>query len=55
MEKDLKTNLVFQNNQNGLDARGFKNIENGLKKAGFSDSETQGILGNNWFNFYKSI
>ena len=38
-----------------VDARGFKNIENGLKKAGFSDSETQGILGNNWFNFYKSI
>ena len=37
------------------DARGFKNIENGLKKAGFSDSETQGILGNNWYNFYKSI
>ena len=37
------------------DARGFKNIENGLKKTGFSDSETQGILGNNWFNFYKSI
>ena len=37
------------------DARGFKNIENGLKKAGFSDSETQGILGNNWYNFYKNI
>ena len=37
------------------DARGFVNIENGLKKIGFSDSETQGILGNNWYNFYKSI
>ncbi|MDC0901639.1 membrane dipeptidase, partial [Candidatus Pelagibacter sp.] len=37
------------------DARGFKNIEIGLKKIGFSDSETQGILGNNWYNFYKSI
>jgi microsomal dipeptidase-like Zn-dependent dipeptidase len=37
------------------DARGFKNIESGLKKIGFSDSETQGILGNNWYNFYKSI
>src|SRR5210317_944754 len=37
------------------DARGFKNIENGLKNIGFSDSETQGILGNNWYNFYKSI
>ena len=37
------------------DARGFKNIESGLKKIGFSDSETHGILGNNWYNFYKSI
>ena len=37
------------------DARGFINIENGLKKIGFSDTETHGILGNNWFNFYKSI
>ena len=37
------------------DARGFKNIENGLKKIGFSDSESHGILGNNWYNFYKSI
>ncbi len=38
-----------------LDARGFSNIEKGLKKVGFSDSETHGILGNNWYNFYKSI
>ena len=38
-----------------LDARGFSNIEKGLKKAGFSDTETHGILGNNWYNFYKSI
>ena len=37
------------------DARGFKNIENGLKEIGFSDTETHGILGNNWYNFYKSI
>ena len=37
------------------DARGFENIENGLKKIGFSDTETHGILGNNWYNFYKSI
>ena len=37
------------------DARGFINIENGLKKIGFSDTETHGILGNNWYNFYKSI
>ena len=38
-----------------LDARGFSNIEKGLKKAGFSDTETHGILGNNWYNFYKLI
>ncbi len=37
------------------DARGFSNIEKGLKKIGFSDEETHGILGNNWYNFYKSI
>ena len=37
------------------DARGFPNIEKGLKKIGFSDDETHGILGNNWYNFYKSI
>ncbi len=37
------------------DARGFKNLENGLKKIGFSEDETKGILGNNWFNFYKNI
>ncbi len=38
-----------------LDARGLSNIEKGLKKVGFSDIETHGILGNNWYNFYKSI
>ncbi len=38
-----------------LDARGFSNIEKGLKEVGFSDTETHGILGNNWYNFYKSI
>ncbi len=38
-----------------LDARGFKNLENGLKKVGFNDEEMNGILGNNWFNFYKGI
>ncbi len=37
------------------DARGFKNLENGLKKIGFSIDETNDILGNNWFNFYKNI
>ncbi len=38
-----------------LDARGFKNLEVGLKKIGFNDDETHGILGNNWYNFYKGI
>ena len=37
------------------DARGFKNLESGLKKIGFSEDEINGILGNNWFNFYKNI
>ena len=37
------------------DARGFSNLEQGLKKIGFSDFETKGILGNNWYNFYKII
>ena len=37
------------------DARGFSNIEKGLRKVGFSDEETNGILGNNWYNFYKLI
>ncbi len=37
------------------DARGFINLEKGLKKVGFSDDETNGILGNNWYNFYKLI
>ena len=38
-----------------LDARGFDNLENGLKKVGFNKQEVDGILGNNWFNFYKGI
>ena len=37
------------------DARGFANLEKGLKKVGFSDEETNGILGNNWYKFYKNI
>ena len=37
------------------DARGFKNLEIGLKKVGFNKDEVNGILGNNWYNFYKSI
>jgi len=38
-----------------LDARGFNNIEIGLKKVGFNEDEVNGILGNNWYNFYKGI
>ena len=38
-----------------IDARGFKNLEIGLKKVGFNQEEINGILGNNWFNFYKNI
>jgi len=37
------------------DARGFKNLEIGLKKIGFNQTEVEGILGNNWYNFYKNI
>ena len=37
------------------DARGFFNLEKGLRKVGFSEEETNGILGNNWYNFYKNI
>ena len=38
-----------------LDARGFNNLEKGLKKIGFNEDELNGILGNNWYNFYKGI
>ncbi len=38
-----------------MNARGLDNIENGLKKIGFNKDEVAGILGNNWFNFYKGI
>ena len=37
------------------DTSGFNNIEKGLKVVGFNDSEVSGILGNNWFNFYKNF
>ena len=35
------------------DATGFNNLENGLVNVGFNKEEVDGILGNNWFNFYK--
>ncbi len=37
------------------DARGFENLEEGLKKIGFNNIEIEGIMGNNWYNFYKNI
>ena len=38
-----------------VDARGFSSLEKGLKNIGFNIDEVNGILGNNWFNFYKGI
>ena len=38
-----------------LDARGFNNLEKGLNEIGFNKEETNNILGNNWYNFYKGI
>ena len=38
-----------------VDARGFNSLEKGLKNIGFSIDEVNGILGNNWYNFYKGI
>ncbi len=38
-----------------LDAKGFKNLNTGLRKIGFNEEEINGILGNNWYNFYKGI
>ena len=38
-----------------IDARGFNNLESGLKNVGFNTEDINGILGNNWFNFYKGI
>jgi len=37
------------------DTLGFNNIEKGLKAVGFNDVDINGILGNNWFNFYKNF
>ena len=38
-----------------IDASGFVNLEKGLSKVGFSKNEISGVLGDNWFNFYKRI
>ena len=56
MGKEPKKKSGFPKQPNWfIDARGFVNLENGLKKVGFSNDEIFGILGNNWFNFYKEI
>ncbi len=38
-----------------IDARGFSNLESGLSKVGFNKNEISGVLGDNWFNFYKRM
>ncbi len=38
-----------------VDASGVKNLEKGLRNIGFNEIETNDILGNNWYNFYKGI
>ena len=56
MEKDQKKKPGFPKQPDWfIDARGFFNLEKGLKKVGFSENEIDGILGNNWYNFYKGI
>jgi microsomal dipeptidase-like Zn-dependent dipeptidase len=32
----------------------FPNLEKGLLKTGFSQTEIDGILGNNWYEFFKT-
>ena len=51
-----KENSSFPKQPNWfLDASGFANLEKGLKNIGFNEKETNDILGNNWYNFYKGI
>ena len=51
-----KNKLGFPKQPNWfLDARGFSNLEIGLKKVGFSENNINGILGNNWYKFYKEM
>ena len=54
--KDQKKKPGFPNQPKWfLDARGFSNLEKGLIKIGFNENEVNGILGNNWYNFYREI
>lgn len=36
------------------DNRDFDNIENGLRAVGFNEVEVEGIMGRNWYNFFKT-
>ena len=35
-------------------AKEFPNLEKGLHEIGFSQQEIDGILGDNWYKFYKN-
>jgi microsomal dipeptidase-like Zn-dependent dipeptidase len=37
-----------------MDNSNFPNLEKGLLKTGFSQTEIDGILGNNWYEFFKT-
>ena len=37
-----------------MDNSNFPNLERGLLKTGFSQTEIDGILGNNWYEFFKT-
>ena len=52
-KKILKDKKIFKTYQEFT--KSFENLEKGLKKIGFNDKESNDILGNNWFNFYKNI
>ena len=54
--EDTKKNSGFPKQPDWFtDARGFSNLESGLSKVGFNKNEINGILGDNWFNFYKRM
>ena len=52
---ELTKELISKKSVTPDDAGCQSIISTRLKKIGFSDIETNGILGNNWYNFYKTI
>ena len=52
---DLTKELISRKSLTPNDAGCQNIVAERLKNIGFSDKETHGILGNNWYNFYKSI